>query len=435
MLLAHFAASGSAALDLPSWALAYGVFAVSVITILISRSRFVPGARPAATHPRTAHADAVETGIDDPDAHDVDARPGIFLTIGRVVTATLFWVLAAFCWFGPSSIAQNIAPLAIIGVLWSLGGWVALVFGWTWGRLDPFMVFTRRPPTSTPSVSPSPLWAPIPVFATFTVIWVVWVEGDEPRHLGVWLVAYGIAMIIVARRGGSLALRHWNAIPAALDLSAAMFRPSGALRHAAAGDERARTALLAAMVLAALGTNRIEATPWFTTGPGRHGEVVTAVVCGALATVLTGALLGIWRVCDRQVERVRSEARTYPLAAALGPIAGGVLLAQTLVVGLIQGQNLLVLVSDPFARGWDLFGTVYWQVSPTPLSPFAEAMVEVAVILTGHVAALVMIGLAATAPSSDGSTSPRARHRNWTAALPAMALATVSGVVWTFALV
>ena len=48
MLVAHFAAGGSGALSVPSWALAYAVFAVSVIAILISRSRHVPRPRPRA---------------------------------------------------------------------------------------------------------------------------------------------------------------------------------------------------------------------------------------------------------------------------------------------------------------------------------------------------------------------------------------------------
>ena len=93
-----------------------------------------------------------------------------------------------------------------------------------------------------------------------------------------------------------------------------------------------------------------------------------------------------------------------------------------------------MLASDPLARGWNLFGTVFWEVSQQPLSPFVGGIVQALVILAGHLAALGAIGRGATARVDDGTTSPRTRSRYWTAALPAMALVTVSGVVWTLLL-
>ena len=55
------------------------------------------------------------------------------------------------------------------------------------------------------------------------------------------------------------------------------------------------------------------------------------------------------------------------LAASLGPIAMSALLAHTFNTLLVQVQNVLVLASDPFARGQDLFGTVNWRIH-APLS-------------------------------------------------------------------
>jgi hypothetical protein len=154
----------------------------------------------------------------------------------------------------------------------------------------------------------------------------------------------------------------------------------------------------------------------------------------AIFGVITVAILVIWRGCEFLVERARREPGTRPLAAALGPIAGSALLAQAVAIGITQTQNILVLLSDPFAQGWNLFGTVYWQVSNQPLSPFTQGLVRVGIILAGHVATIMMVGHAATERAADGTTSAVARNRAWTAALAAMGVTVVSGVVWTLVL-
>lgn len=440
MLPAHFAASGSAALDLPAWALAYAVFAVSVIVILISRNRHVPRPRQRATTDPNPRTGAASTS---------SGRTGRVLKIGQFVTAVLFWVFVAFCWFGPEVLTQNIATLALIGMLWSLGGWIALAFGCIWEAVDPFIVFTRGPDdtasdgtasdgtTSDDAASgrmPMPWWAPVPVFASYVLIWIAWIAGDEPRHLAFWLTSYGVAMIFVARRGGVAALRVWNPLPAALDLAAAITRPGQARDRLRDRGARRNVGLIATMLLGALGANQAAATNWFITNVGFDGGLDETIWVMAIFAALSAAIFWLWRGGERLVERARDESGTRPLAATLGPIAGSVLLAQATTIGLTQTQNILVLISDPFAQGWNLFGTVYWQVSAQPLSPFTHGIVVVASILAGHLSALMMISHAATDRAADGSTSAVARNRAWTAALGAMGLTVVSGVAWTLVL-
>ena len=47
--------------------------------------------------------------------------------------------------------------------------------------------------------------------------------------------------------------------------------------------------------------------------------------------------------------------------AGLLPIAVGYLIAHYLTYLLIDGQNILVAISDPFQQGWDLFGTAFHE--------------------------------------------------------------------------
>ena len=49
--------------------------------------------------------------------------------------------------------------------------------------------------------------------------------------------------------------------------------------------------------------------------------------------------------------------------AGLLPIAVGYLIAHYLTYLLIDGQRILIAISDPFQRGWDLFGTAFHEPS------------------------------------------------------------------------
>ncbi len=70
-------------------------------------------------------------------------------------------------------------------------------------------------------------------------------------------------------------------------------------------------------------------------------------------------------------------ARTVGLAAigaGLLPIAVGYLIAHYLTYLLIDGQRILIAISDPFQKGWDLFGTAFHQ--PTGALVAARARLD-----------------------------------------------------------
>ena len=427
MLFAHFSSRGSGVVDIPAWALAYGVFAGAVVTVLWSRSRHVGRPSPA-----------IELAPDrSRDGHTATARLGdVARHIVQALSLVTYLGIVVFAWIGPRSIAQNVAPLAVIGVIWSLGGWVSLVTGPVWVALNPLALVARTADRTRaePSQFPVPWWSPVPVFASYVVVWVAWVDGDQPRNLAIWLTAYGVAMFAVAVRGGRRALAAWDAFGAALDLAGSIVHPGRVERSRHDPADRRRVGVLAALVMGAVGANRAIETGWYARNVGGRSAVTSTTAALAVVALLSAAILAVWRSVDRPVERARAEPGSRPLGGALAPIAASVLIAQGLTIGLVEAQNLVVLASDPLARGWNLFGTVFWEVSQQPLSPFVGGIVQALVILAGHLAALGAIGRGATARVDDGTTSPRTRSRYWTAALPAMALVTVSGVVWTLLL-
>jgi hypothetical protein len=98
-------------------------------------------------------------------------------------------------------------------------------------------------------------------------------------------------------------------------------------------------------------------------------------------TVLLFGFLGL------VVAAATAVARTVGLAATgagLLPIALGYLVAHYLTYLLIDGQRILIAISDPFQRGWDLFGTAFHEPTGTFLPPGLVWTIQLASVVGGH---------------------------------------------------
>ena len=86
------------------------------------------------------------------------------------------------------------------------------------------------------------------------------------------------------------------------------------------------------------------------------------------------------------------DARTLRRAFihSLVPIAFVYVAAHYLTLLLFQGQATFYLASDPFAEGWDLFGTADRAIDYSFLSQNLTWYLQVGVVVVGHVAALVL---------------------------------------------
>ena len=74
----------------------------------------------------------------------------------------------------------------------------------------------------------------------------------------------------------------------------------------------------------------------------------------------------------------------------LVPIAAAYLMAHYFTLFLIQGQFIITLISDPFGKGWDLFGTIDFAPNLAIVSPETTWYVQVAALVVGHVAGLAI---------------------------------------------
>ena len=75
---------------------------------------------------------------------------------------------------------------------------------------------------------------------------------------------------------------------------------------------------------------------------------------------------------------------------SLVPIAMVYVAAHYLTFLLFEGQSIFYLASDPLGEGWNLFGTAYSAIDYGLLSQNAAWYLQVAFVVLGHVAALVL---------------------------------------------
>jgi hypothetical protein len=80
-------------------------------------------------------------------------------------------------------------------------------------------------------------------------------------------------------------------------------------------------------------------------------------------------------------------------AYSLVPIAFAYQVAHYYTFLLIQGQMILVHLSDPFGRGWDLFGTAGYQIDTTIVGAAFVWYSQVALVVGGHVIAVYLAHL------------------------------------------
>jgi hypothetical protein len=110
--------------------------------------------------------------------------------------------------------------------------------------------------------------------------------------------------------------------------------------------------------------------------------------------------------------------RSTPVAAAIANIASSYL--------LIDGQRIVIAVSDPFQRGWDLFGTAFHEVSADWLPAGLVWTIQLAAVVGGHMLGAWAGHVVAALEAPEGRTTRSMRRRQIPLALVMVVLTTVT---------
>jgi hypothetical protein len=283
----------------------------------------------AATNGRTIRLDWPARDLTRPWA--IAARvAGVVALVAVVVSA----------WHG--DLGRTSTPHALVFI----GLWVALpataaLFGDVWRWTSPWDLAVA--PTPAPLRAPTHWPAAIGMFA---YVWLFLVRHpDRPEVVGTAVVAYAVVMLVAAARRGRAWLRTGDAFAVWSSMAAG-------IRRLHEVDVRP-------------GTRAFLAVP------------VGAVLLDAWdreSTLLLLACVVVAAIAMRTVDDVR----------ALVPVAVSWFVAMYLSLLLLQGQVLIAVASDPFGRGWDLFGTADRAVSFTIIGDTLFVALQWTILAAGH---------------------------------------------------
>ena len=343
-------------------------------------------------------------------ARDLRAAPATdtrVVAVPRALRVTLRAVgLVGWSWIMVQGLAGGLSAAAVASLFLWVYGWVGLAavsafIGPVWEWLDPFAtihdilawilrhagVGPWRVATIPPGLR---LWPAVAGLAFF--VWLELVAVAGTATLTVVLAGYTLLTLALMAQFGrdawradgetfSVWFRTLNRLapfgtvigtgPGTVDPTRVVRRPfaSGLL------EARWTTAHIA---LLAIGTGSI-------IFDGVSQTVAFASVFGNPAvgakTLLLAVFLGLIVAAALAVARTVSPGA---IGAGLLPIAVGYLVAHYLTYLLIDGQRILIAISDPLQRGDDLFGTAFYQPSGTWLPPGLVWTVALAAVVGGH---------------------------------------------------
>lgn len=345
----------------------------------------------------------------------------VALPVARALVLAAFIAVGYAAVVGRDIIDGNIAPRAVYVVFWVGVTVVSFLLGDVWRALSPFDTLCAvgqwiRLRLGAPAAVPNPYpaeWGSWPAAVLlFAFVWLELVVPDSahPSRVGLAMGLYTVAMLTGAAIWGRGWLRGGDAFAAYFGLlaQAAPFCRDGdgrlCVRPPLSGLARLRPAPgQAAVVYVALGSTGFDGLTRTTFWVDLTGEQGTAarLLTGAVGLgwmVLVAAVLyvGAVRLAGRLIGRDSDEMVGWFLPSLI-PIAFAYAIAHYFALLVFEGQTAVVLASDPLGRGWDVFGTAGWTVNLTFVTGGQIAYIQVATIVAGHVAAVVLAHDRATA--------------------------------------
>lgn len=334
------------------------------------------------------------------------SAPALLALRGLALAAFLLVVAAGL--FGDPHPARNLAPTAV----WILG-WVGLslfcaAIGNVWPLIDPWASLHCLLPRKPAARAWPERWGARPAVLLFLVF--AWLEvvdplASSPRHLALLLLGWTVVSVAGMAAFGREAWQC-NADPLAVYFATlGRFAPLGAedgrlvlrpwarrlVNTAPAAPPAFVIAMLATVLFDGLlgtqGWRRVD-TAFSALAPAwndRENVVLGTLGLGVTFAFFFAAYRAACAVTTVLVRDAGASRVAERFAPTLVPIAVAYLFAHNLSYLLVQGQGVIPLLSDPFGRGWNLFGTAGY----TPAIGIVDARfgwyVATIAIVGGHV--------------------------------------------------
>jgi hypothetical protein len=400
--------SGSADLPIPQWMFAWAA-AIVLIASFVALGVLWPRPR-----------------LQAPPLRKVLTIPPGLRTLCGLAGVALYGVVVYSAFVGTEVPTANLAPTAIYVAFWVGIPVLSVLLGDVFALFSPWRALYRWISGAArrlhPSLDAEPMaypawlgrWPAALGLAAFAWVELAYVDKDVPATLGLLALLYGFVQVLGMSMFGE---RAWSERADAFGVwfnlcsRISIWETRGrelCVRPPLSGLPRLNPLPGTVAVLAVLigsttfdgasnGVLWLDVAPWLQDRFADLGASLTvanelASTVGlllAIAAVAAFYELGIrgMRTVDPRRD-VRELARAF--VHTLAPIAFAYALAHYFSLLVFQGQALIYLSSDPLGTGANLLGTANTQVDYTLISSTGIWYVQVAALVAGHVAGLVL---------------------------------------------
>ena len=390
---------GRTDLPLPAWQLAWAA-GFSVASSFVALGAFWSTPRLAAAAEGRALVDLRGAGF------------RVLHGLGRLIGLFLFGVVLWAGWRGNVNGAVNIAGDAFLIWFWVGLQMVSFLLGDVWRVFNPYTTIadsaawvraTLRGEELAPvePSSPPTLWPAVAAIYAYLWFELAYHSTDSPRAIAVFLTGYSVAMIggaAVWGRGWVRSADGFAVLFTKLAAMAPLFRDdAGQLRLRAPLTGLSRLPDIPGtvpFVLVVLGSTTFDgftrSSLWLDIGGDEIGWSRTfASTIGLLVIIgLVGMAYSIAISAMATITGEEPAALSRVFGPTLVPIAAAYAVAHYFSLLVLDGQRVFIRISDPFGRGWDLFGTADYAIDWTLVSPDTIAWVQTLAIAIGHVLAV-----------------------------------------------
>ena len=376
--------------------------------------------------------------------------------VGLFVFAVV-WSSAAF---GTTRASENLAPTFIYVIFWVGMAVLVVLVGNVWSALNPWraaadaVAWVGRRLGIRRSPAPYPAWLGVwpagLLLISFTALELVYDDPAAPRALAWAILVYSVStwagMLVFGREawtrngdGFSVYFGYLSRI-SLFGTRERDGRREAIVRQPLSGlafvEKRPGAVAFLAVMLGTVAFDGFSQSKWWrlewtydlklSISDPDTADLVTALVNLGGLLLAVGFVAVVYTLAVRVAERVigGGVSLTGIFVSSLIPIAFVYALSHYFSFLVVQSQFGVPLASDPWGKGWDLFGTDSFEPRLDVLTPNAIWYVQVSALVLGHVAGLAVAHDRAVAQSP----SPRVALRTQYAMLVLMVLYTVGGM-------
>ena len=343
---------------------------------------------------------------------NVFTQSNLFKTLFRYISFILFLVVVTAGFIGQDNTIANLAPITVFVIFWIGIAFASALFGHIWREISPWETLgklvdqiRKANRESAPKWLPSG-WAALAPISVFHWFELAYHDGASPRVLGWWILIYTIGLMVITWKWGWTQARKAEGFGvlfgALAELSPFKVKETEAQKpkkmfirvpFVGVSNYEMNSSQLA-VVLAALGGTAFDGFSrtrfWGEIIVGRTKWELTLV--NTIGLIWIVAVVGVaYHLAGKLGSKTTGDAKfSERFGASLIPILFGYDLAHYFSLLLLEGQAFKVLISDPFGKGWDIFGTATDPINWTLISPGAIGWVQVLSIVGGHLVGVLV---------------------------------------------